>query len=202
MAISGDNLTSIEGGPQVVGDGLVTEVIANGSLHLCEPVQDLLVGETVERTSETVQTGSEREHGRAESTSNQVSGVSADIATLVVSVDSEVQSHQLNKVLVVGKAKLVGEVETVILVLLNRGNLTALEDVLVDSCGDGRELGNKVHGVLEGVAPVFALLHTLGVRLGEGRFMLESIDCDRELSHGVEVARAAVDQLLNEFGDV
>ena len=43
VAISGNNLTSVESGPQVVLDGLVTEVVANGSLHLCEPVKHFLI---------------------------------------------------------------------------------------------------------------------------------------------------------------
>lgn len=202
VAITGHDLTSLEGGPQVVRDGLVAEIVTNGSLHLLEPVQDLLVGKTVEGTGETVETSGKREHGRAESASDQVGGVGADVATFVISVDGEVQSQQLNELLVCAKAKLVGKVETIVLVLLDWSDLTALEDVLVDSRGNGRELGDQIHRVLESVAPVFRLPHSLGVCLGERRFVLESIDCDGELCHWVQVARASVDQLLNKFGDV
>lgn len=202
MAISRDDLAGLESGPQVVGNGLVAEIIANGSFHLSEPVQYFLVGKAVERTSETIETSSKREHRRAEGASYQVSGVGTDVAALVVSVDGEVQSHQLNEVLVLTKAKLIGKVETVVLVLLDRSDLSAFEDILVDSCGDGGELGNQVHRVLKSVAPVFGFPHAFGVRLGKGRFVLESSDCEGELCHGVEVARASVDQLLNKFGNV
>ena len=45
-------------------------------------------------------------------------------------------------------------------------------------------------------------MHTLGVGLGEVGLVLESGDGERELSHWVEVAGAAVDELLDELGDV
>jgi hypothetical protein len=44
VAVAGDDLAGLEGGPQVVGDGLVAQVVANGLLHLGEPVEDFLVG--------------------------------------------------------------------------------------------------------------------------------------------------------------
>jgi len=56
MSITWNDLTSLECRPEVVLDGLIAKIIANSSLHLGEPVQDFLVGETVERTSEAVQT--------------------------------------------------------------------------------------------------------------------------------------------------
>jgi len=202
MAITWNNLTSLESGPKVVGDGLIAEIVANGSLHLGEPVQDFLVGETVERTSKTIETSGKGQHRGAESTSNQVSGVGANITTLMISVDSKVKSHQLDEVGVVSEAQLVGEVETVILILLNRCNFAALEDVLVDSSSDGWELGNQIHRILESVSPVFGFLHSLGVCLRECRLVLESIDCDRKLCHWVKVIRAAIDKLLDELGNI
>ena len=202
VAISRNNLARLKGGPQVVTDGFVAEIVANRSLHFGEPVQHLLVSETVEGAGKTIKTSGEGEHGGAESASNQVGSVGADIATLVVSVDGEVQSHQLDKVLVVAKAQLVGKVEAVVLILLDGSDLSALENVLVDPGGDRRELCDQVHRILEGVSPVFGLLHALGVGLGKGGFVLESVDSDGELCHWVKVAWAAVDQLLNKFGDV
>lgn len=202
VAVTGNDTARVQGGPQVVGDGLVAKVVANSLLHLSEPVEDLLVGKTVEGTSQTVQTGSQRQEGRAESTANQVSGVGRDVSTLVVGVDGQVETHELNEVLVLAESELVGKVEGVVLVLLDGSDLAALEDVLVDAGSNVGELGNQVHGVLKGVSPVVLLVHTLGVGLGEGRGVLESSDGQRELSHGVEVAGAAVDELLNELGDV
>ncbi|KAH5685890.1 hypothetical protein HBI23_047490 [Parastagonospora nodorum] len=149
VAVSRNDLAGLEGRPQVILDGLVAEVVANSLLHLLEPDEDFLVGQSVERTGKTVQTSSEREVRRAERAADQVRGVGADVSTLVVGVDGEVQTHQLNEVLVLGETEL-----------------------------------------------------TLRIGLGEVGLVLESSDGDGELSHWVEIARAAVDELLNELGDV
>lgn len=156
----------------------------------------------MKRTGKTVKTSGEREHGGAESTADQVCGVGADISTFMVSVDGEVKSHQLHEVVAISETKLVGKVETVILVLLDRGDLSTLEDVLIDSCSNGWELGDQVHGVLESVSPVLGLLHALSVCLGKSRFVLESVNCDGELCHWVEIAGASVDKLLDELWNI
>ena len=128
-------------------------------------------------------------------------GVCADVATLVVGVDCEVESHQFDEIFVLAETELIGKVERVILILLDWCNLPTLEDILVDSGGNCGELGNQVHGILEGVAPVFGFLHSLSICLGESRFMFESIDGNGELCHWVEVAWASVDEFLDEFGN-
>lgn len=202
VTVTGNDTALLEGRPEVVLDGLVAKVVADLSLHLGEPLENLLVGETVKGTGKTVETSGEREEGRGEGGADQVGGVGGNVATLVVSVDGEVESHQLNKVLVLGEAELVGQVPRVVLVLLGGRDLAVLEDVTVDARGNVGELGNEVHGVLEGVLPVLGLLHALGVSLSEGRLVLKSGNGDRELSHGVEGVGAAVDELLNELGEV
>lgn len=156
----------------------------------------------MERTSETVETSGQREVRGAESAANQVGGVCADVAALVVGVDGEIQAHQLNEVLVVGETELVGQVVAVILVLLDGGNLSILVNVAVDLGGDGGQLCDEVHGILKGVLPVLGLLHSLSISLGEVGLVLQSVDGNGKLSHGVEVIGAAVDELLNELGDV
>ena len=44
VTVAGNDLAGLQGRPQVVLDGLVAQVVANGGLHLGEPVQHLLVG--------------------------------------------------------------------------------------------------------------------------------------------------------------
>ncbi len=202
VAVAGNDTAGLEGVPEVLGDVGIGQVVANDLLHLAEPVEDLLVGETVEGTGQTIETSGEGEEGGAESRADKVGGVGRDVATLVVGVDGQVETHQLNKVGVVAEAELVGKVEGVILVLLDGGNLATLEDVLVDARSNVGELGDQVHGVLVGVAPVLLLVDTLGVGLGEAGGLLESSDGEGELGHGVEVGRAVVDELLDELGDV
>ena len=158
--------------------------------------------QAVERASQAVHSSRNRKHGRAESTAHQVSSVSADVSTLVVRVDSQVKTHHLEEVLVLAEAKLIGEVERVVLVLLDWRHFAIFVDVSVDSSSNCRELGNNIHRILKGVAPVFRLLHPLGVGFGEGRLVLKGCDGERELSHWVEIAWAAVNELGDELGDV
>lgn len=202
VAVAGHDTARVQGGPQVVSDVLVAQVVTNRLLHLGEPVQHLLVGQTVQGTSQTLETSRDGQEGGAESTADQVGGVGRDIATLVVGMDGQVQTQELNEVRVVAEAQLVGEVERVVLVLLDSSDLASLEDVLVDAGGNGGQLGDQVHGVLEGVAPVVLLVHALCVGLGERRGVLKRSDGEGELSHGVEVGGAAVDELLDELGDL
>lgn len=118
----------------------------------------------------------------------------------MVRVDGEVQSHQINKVLVSTKAELVGQVEAVVFVSLDGRNLSVLVDVAVDLGSDGGELGNQVHRVLKGVAPVVLLVEALGVRLCERRLVLKCGDGERELGHGVQRVGGSVDELLDKLG--
>jgi hypothetical protein len=131
-----------------------------------------------------------------------VGGVSGDVATFVVSVNGQVQTHQLNEVLVSGETELVGQVVAVILSGVGWRNLAILVHIAVNAGSDVGKLSNEVHGVLKGVLPVFCLLHALCVCLGEGGFTLESSDGDGELSHWVEVIWATVDELLDKFGEL
>lgn len=129
-------------------------------------------------------------------------GVGADVSTLVIRVDGEVQPHQFHEVGVFTEAELVCQVETVILVLLDGGDLAVFVNVAVDACSNGWEFGDKVHGVLEGVLPVLGLLHALGIGLCERGFVLESVYGNAQLGHWVKVTRAAVNELFDELGHI
>lgn len=156
----------------------------------------------MEGSGEAVETSSEGQHGGAQGAADQVRGVCTDIAAFVVGVDCQVEAHQLDKVLVFTVSKHVGQVEAVIFVLLNRGDLAIFVHVTVDPGCDGGELGDQVHRVLECVLPVFLLVDTLGVGFGESRLLFKGVDSKRELSHRVKVAWAAVEKLLDEFRHV
>jgi len=172
------------------------------SAGLTQKKQQKENSQSVERSSKAVKTSGQREEGRAESAADQVGGVGTDVSTLVIGVDGQVETHKLDEVLVVGEAELVGEVIRIVLVLLDRGDLAIVVNVAVNARSDGRQLGDEIHGILKGMLPVFGLLHALGVGLGERGLVLKGVDGDGELSHGVKVAGAAVDELLDELGNV
>jgi hypothetical protein len=83
VTVSGNDTSGIESVPEVLLDILVREVVTDGLLHLGEPVKDLLVGQSVKRTSKTVKTSGQREHWRGKSGSNQVGGVGRNVTTLL-----------------------------------------------------------------------------------------------------------------------
>lgn len=47
VSVTRDDLASVQGGPEVVLDSLVAEIVANGLLHLLEPDKDFLVGPAI-----------------------------------------------------------------------------------------------------------------------------------------------------------
>ena len=65
--------------------------------------------------------------------------------------------------------------------------------VAVDNGRNGRQFGNKVHGVFVYVLPVKSLVHTIRIRLGEFGFRVTGSDGSAELGHGVKVAGEVVE---------
>lgn len=201
VAVTGNHLARLEGRPDILGNLLVRSVLTNLGSHLLDPSEDFLVGETVEGTGETVQGSTEGKEGVRKGGTDQVTGVGGNVTTFVVRVDSDVQSHELDKVGVFTETEQGSQVGRVVLAGVNGRELAVTEDVSEDSASNVRELGNEVHRVIEGSLPVLLLVYTVRVGLGEGRVVVKSVNGDGELSHGVESVGASVDQLLNELGD-
>lgn len=89
VAIARHNIATLQGLPDEVLELVISGGHANGTHDLCEPNQHLLVGKTVEWTSQTIQTTSEGEVGVRQGRSNQVHSVGTDIASLVVTESSK-----------------------------------------------------------------------------------------------------------------
>lgn len=203
VSVTGDDSAGLEGIPEVLLNVLLGDIGADLGLHLEDPLEDLLVSSAVERASKTVETSGEGEEGGGQSRANKLGGVGRDVTTLVISVDSEVESQQLEELLVVAEAEEAGKVGGVVQrVVDGADDLAVLEQVSVDSRGDDGELGNEVHGILVGVLPVLLLVDTLLVSLGELGLGLESVNGNGELGHGVQGRGASVDELLNVLGEI
>ena len=147
-----------------------------------------MVSETVKGTSETTESSRVGKERVGEGGTDQVSGVSGNVSTFVISVESVVETDELDETLGFSETDLVGEVEGKILIFLNGCHVlgSSKVGVVVDASSDGEGLGDTVEGVLEGRLPVFSLLHTGLVLGGELRVVVESGDTDDELSHRVE----------------
>jgi hypothetical protein len=97
----------------------------------------------VQGARETSHAGGKGEIRIGQSGADEVRGVGADIAALVVRVDREVQPHQLDE-LGVRVAQHAAEVGRVVEALVDARHLAVLEDVAVDERGNNRQLGQQI----------------------------------------------------------
>jgi hypothetical protein len=100
VTVAGDDTAGLESVPEVSADVLVRELGSDLVLHLEDPAENLLSGQTVEGTSETKETGAVAQEGIAESATNQVGSVGGHVTTFVVTVQSQVQTQQIVEILV------------------------------------------------------------------------------------------------------
>ena len=100
MAISWDDTTRLEDTPQVLVHVLFAELLADRLLHVENEAEHLLGSETVEWPSKTLQTSAVAEEGVAKSRADQVSSVRRHVATLVVTVQSKVETEKILETLV------------------------------------------------------------------------------------------------------
>lgn len=84
VTVSGDNLATVEGRPDVFLNSLVTGVGTDLALHPCQPDEYFLVSKTVERTRETVQRGTEGEERVREGGADKLASVSRNVSSLVI----------------------------------------------------------------------------------------------------------------------
>lgn len=110
VTVTGDDLTTLERGPDVVLDGLIRGILANLALHLPEPDEDFLIGEAMERTGETVEGGAVGEERIREGRTNKFTSVCGDVSAFVIAVDGDVEAEEFDEGLVVAKAEESGKV--------------------------------------------------------------------------------------------
>lgn len=127
--------------------------------------------------------------------------MSRNVTTFVIRVDSEVKTHQFNKVLVGFETQKLGEVVRVIFIGFNSRKLTVLVKVTVDTSSNVGKLGDQIHGIFESRIPVLRLVNTSTVSLSKLRFVLKSVDGKRELRHRVKSLGTTINDFFNKFGD-
>ena len=150
MAVTGDNLAAVERIPRKLLDGLVRHLLALGlklGLEVHDPSEHLLVGEAVERSREGVHASRERKVRVREGGADEVGGVRARVAALVIAVDDEVQAHELVERLRV-EAEHSVEVGGVVEGAIVRGYLAIVVRAAVDEGGHLGETSDEVEGVL------------------------------------------------------
>jgi len=138
MTISRNDSATLENAPDEVLDLFLSGIVSDLLLHVEDESENLLISETVEGTGQASETGRVSKERIGESRANQVDGVGRDIASLVVgykctevmsirtnasglnilTVDSVVETDDLDEASLVTETNLVGEVPGEILGLV------------------------------------------------------------------------------------
>lgn len=88
-------------------------------------------------------------------------------------MDGEIKTKKLNKGRILAKTKEMGKVPRVVFGRVDSGEFAETVDITVDAGSNIGELGNKIHRILEGGAPIIFLAHAVLIGLGKGRAMVE-----------------------------
>mmetsp|Transcript_12445 Transcript_12445/g.13636 ORF Transcript_12445/g.13636 Transcript_12445/m.13636 type:complete len:318 (+) Transcript_12445:656-1609(+) len=201
MTVSGNNSTGLKNVPQGFFQIFFVDVITQLFSKIYEELENFLVSQSMERSSQTIETSRERKVRITEGGSNKMNGMSTDVSSFVVTVDNLVQSHQFIELRFI-MSQHVRVVGSPIQVLVEVRGLSVLVQVSVDESSNSGDIGDQIKSIFEDILPVFTLVNTSGVGLGEVTLFLESQNTHRELSHGVKILGETVDQFLNMFGEV
>ena len=205
VAVAGNDLAGLEGGPEVVLDVLLGELLANLCLHVQDPAEHLLGSKAVERAGKTEKTSAVAEEGVAESAANKVGGVGGDVAALVVTVESEVETEEIVEISVL-LAALAEQLSKVVRPILGRVELLGADGVdLVgteDESSNTGDFGKEGDAVVEDWLPVVGLVETLLVGAGELGLSVESSHDNGQLGHRVHILGEGLHELEDVLGEV
>lgn len=90
MSVSWNDISTINNLSDIRNDGFFADLASISSSRFNEtenPLEDLLVGQSVEWSSQSVQTGRERQIRVSESRSDEMGSVSRDVSSLMISMD-------------------------------------------------------------------------------------------------------------------
>ena len=202
MTVSGDDSAFLEGISDILLDDLLAGSLSSVEvLELSEPLEAFLIGQSVQRSSKSVHGSGEGEVGISESRSDEMAGMRRDVSALVVRVDGEISSDAFFHLVLV-EAKHVGEVASPIEGVIRSDEVATVVLVPVDSRADVGQLGQKIHGILEVVLPVFGLVGSRLVGLEELAVDLQVKHCHGEHGHGMEVFGEAGDEVQIVLAEV
>jgi len=86
MPITRNDLASLQCRPHIFFHSPIGCILTNLGLHLAQPEENFLVGETVKRTGEAIQRCTEGKEWVREGRSDKFTGVGRNVATLVVTM--------------------------------------------------------------------------------------------------------------------
>lgn len=200
VSVPRNNLPALQGIPNEFLELIVTRAVADLGTKFLEPDEHFLISKTVEGTREAVHTGGEGKVRVGERGANQMGSVRRNVTALMIGVDRQVESHQLDELGVV-IAQHARKVPGPILTGIYRAEaLAVLVGVPVYRCSDDGELGDQAHRVFVDGLPVLGLVDSARVGLYEYALAVESGYRGGELGHRMEELGEVVEHFRHMAG--
>mmetsp|Transcript_29273 Transcript_29273/g.45487 ORF Transcript_29273/g.45487 Transcript_29273/m.45487 type:complete len:372 (-) Transcript_29273:41-1156(-) len=204
VTVPGNHFFSVEGLPCKFGNSIRVDLLSFGvklGLEVLNPLQHLLVGQSVQWSSQSVQTSRVTQIRISKGASHQMRRVSRGVTSLVIRVDAHVQTHELVEARVVisqHTSKVAAKIEAGV---LDHG-LTRAVDAVVDRRGDFWKDGNDVQNIFQCVLMVVGFGDSLGIGRGEFAAGLGGAETDCELGHWVHVSGECVEDGFDVSGEL
>jgi len=96
-------------------------------------------------------------------------GVCADVTSFVIRMDGQIEADEFVELSVV-EAEHMGEVGSPIEVIIGGDELVLVIEMSIDVGGDLGKAGDQIEGIFESITPIFGLLHSFLIMLGEFGF--------------------------------
>lgn len=198
MSVSWNDISAINDFSDISNDGLLTDFAWISSSRFNEtedPLKNLLVSQSVEWSSQSVQTGRERQVRVGESRSNQMGRVGGNVSSLMVSMDGQISSEALLDSLTV-ESEHVSVVSSPVQVWVGWDDITVVVLMSVNDGSNFGNLGSQIKRIFQVVLPVVLLVGlSSSIDLVEFRVSLFVQDGHREHSHWVGVSWEAQDEV-------
>ena len=158
--------------------------------------------QAVQRPRKTGHAGGQRQVGIGQGRADEVRRVRRHVAALVVGVNRQIETHELDKLLVLAVAQLVRKRRRPVEARRRRDVLAAVVRVLVDARRDRWQLRDQVERVVERRDPILVLVHAGAVRLGKLALRLQCTDANAELRHRMHALGKAIDHFRRALGQL
>ena len=202
VTVAGDDLTVVETVPGVFRELLVCRNAVELLAHIHNEAQTLLIGQSVERSSQTRHGCRDGVVRIAQGGANDVGRHGAHIAPFMVGVEDEVQANKFLPCRIVTHTQHVGEVVRQVIVVCQGGNdVTLVEADAIDGCGNAGHRGDQADGIVKQRLPEGVFAGALVIGGAEFRLALHGEQTYAEHGHRMGILRHGLERVDNILGD-
>lgn len=194
VAKAWDDLAFLQGlvgkvGHQLLGGFLPMQLL----LDIQEPGQTLLVGQAVQGPRQAAEPRSPGVVRIAQGRAHQVGRVRRDVATFMIRMKHQVQTHRLLEPFALIHPQHLGKVGCPVQLGVVGRHFAIMKGPTIDRGRDDGDFGNNVQTIFQGIRPIVILLHALLILLEELGILLQRQHGHRQLRHGMRLNRQGVD---------